>query len=149
MISRLLGDKLFLLALLAGVLFWVCFYLLVPVAGMLDGQLSLDAFLPQHLLLFVLFYPLVEEAAFRGWLQGALLAYQPTARSAYGLSIANVLTSVLFVLLHCFYHPLLSALAVFFPSLVFGFFRERYGSIKPGIVLHVLYNSGFYVLLVL
>jgi membrane protease YdiL (CAAX protease family) len=35
---------------------------------------------------------------------------------------------------------------VFAPSLVFGYFRERYGSIAPGAVLHVFYNAGYFLL---
>jgi len=99
------------------------------------------------LLLLCLVYPVVEELAFRGALQGWLLRYR-SGRGAVvaGVSGANIVTTVLFVAAHLFYHPPLWALLVFIPSLIFGWFRERYQSVIPGILLHILYNSGYFML---
>jgi membrane protease YdiL (CAAX protease family) len=33
----------------------------------------------------------------------------------------------------------------FFPSLVFGYCRERYGTLVPCIVLHATYNAGIWL----
>ncbi len=41
--------------------------------------------------------------------------------------------------------PALAA-ATFCPSLVFGYFRDRYDSIAPGAALHVFYNAGWFLL---
>jgi membrane protease YdiL (CAAX protease family) len=31
------------------------------------------------------------------------------------------------------------------PSLVFGYFRDRYDSVVPGAALHVFYNAGWFL----
>jgi membrane protease YdiL (CAAX protease family) len=33
---------------------------------------------------------------------------------------------------------------VLFPSLIFGYFRDRYTSIYPCMVLHAFYNAGYF-----
>jgi membrane protease YdiL (CAAX protease family) len=47
--------------------------------------------------------------------------------------------------MHFINHPPFWALAVFFPSLVFGYFRDRCDSVVPAITLHILYNFGYFV----
>ena len=138
--GALLRDRHFIAALLAGPLFW---------AGLLAlGGPSLDlawpARAPGRFAQLALVYPLLEEAVFRGLLQPALAGTAPGKRSFAGISGANWATSVLFACAHAFAHPPAWAAAVFFPSLVFGFFRDRYQSIAPGVALHVLYNTGYY-----
>lgn len=96
------------------------------------------------LLQLALLYPIVEEVLFRALLQEAIAARHPGYLGP--LSHANLATSVLFVLAHLPSHPLAWALAVFFPSLVFGHFRERYHHLLPHSLLHVLYNSGYFLL---
>jgi membrane protease YdiL (CAAX protease family) len=93
----------------------------------------------------LLWQPFVEELLFRGLLQGALARSKLGARRAAGLSLANVLTSITFVLVHLVNQPVLWALGVFFPSLLFGFFRDRSGSIWPPLLLHMLFNSAFFL----
>lgn len=95
------------------------------------------------LLWVVLLYPVVEEYVFRGVLQPALLTKLFLKRSIAGLSIANVLTSILFAATHLINQPPLMAALVFFPSLVFGWMRDRYANIHASIVLHMAYNAGF------
>ena len=56
----------------------------------------------------------------------------------------GVLTSLLFTALHFINHAPLWAAAVFFPSLVFGFFKDRTGKLAAPIILHVFYNSGYF-----
>ena len=102
---------------------------------------SLKAF--GFFLIPVILYPVLEEIAFRGLVQETFWAQSWGKPAWLKLSVANLLTSVLFVAAHFFYHPPLWALSVFFPSLVFGFFRDKYQSVIPAILLHVFYNLGF------
>lgn len=140
MLRVLLSDKLFGFAFLAAFLFWAAFYFFVQSAG-------LQADIPvSKMLLAVLVYPVLEETAFRGWLQGKLLEWHPGRESWRGISQANLLTSLAFVGIHFFYYSWWWALAVIVPSLVFGFFREKYQSILPGCILHSWYNAGYYLL---
>ena len=99
---------------------------------------------PVAFLTAVLAYPLLEEIVFRGGMQTFLLN-RPFGRARRcGISAANALTSALFSLLHLAAHAALWAAAAFFPSLVFGYFRERYASVLPAILLHVFYNAGYF-----
>jgi membrane protease YdiL (CAAX protease family) len=41
------------------------------------------------------------------------------------------------------------AILVFAPSLVYGFFRDRYNNLYPSIVLHSTYNAGFILINIL
>ena len=90
----------------------------------------------------VLCYPVLEEIVFRGLIQELVSDY--LSRQSLGpLSVANLLTSVLFTALHFLYHPPLWAALVFFPSLVFGFFKDRTRQLTAPIILHIFYNAGF------
>ena len=92
------------------------------------------------LFLLLLFYPIVEELIFRGMIQEYLASKtDKTVLTSY-LTVANVITSVLFVAIHFIYHTPLWAMLVFIPSLVFGYFKEKYQSIYPSIFLHIFYN---------
>lgn len=93
-------------------------------------------------LLFTLAQPLAEELAFRGALQGRLLALT-AARRAGPITFANVGTTAAFVLWHTASQPLGWALAVALPSLVFGHLRDRSGSVLPAMLVHIIYNAGF------
>jgi hypothetical protein len=97
------------------------------------------------LLMTVVVYPILEEIVFRGLLQDGLTRVLPTKQLG-GLSLANVLTSLLFVCVHLFMQPWQWALLVLFPSLVFGFSKERYQSLWAPIILHCSYNLGFVLL---
>jgi membrane protease YdiL (CAAX protease family) len=35
---------------------------------------------------------------------------------------------------------------VLLPSLLYGYFRDRHGSVYPAIALHVFYNAGYFLL---
>jgi len=97
--------------------------------------------------ILVLFYPLIEELSFRGVIQGYLSQRNILDRQMIGLSMANILTSVLFVLMHFVHHPPVWALLVFFPSLVFGYFKDHFSSVIPSIILHSFYNLMFFSLI--
>ena len=102
---------------------------------------------PLSLLMFaslVLWQPAIEELLFRGLLQGILLTTGFGTRQLVGVSLANLLTSIAFVSTHFVYHSYFWAIAVFFPSLLFGFFRDRSGSVWPPLLLHIVFNLAFF-----
>ncbi len=138
--KRFFTDPHFLVALALGPCVWVVLYFLP-----LNSASSLDIIM---LLTVCLMYPILEELAFRGFVQSWLLdTVQVAKKQLAGVSLANVTTSVIFAALHLFNQPPLWAAAVFFPSVVFGYFRERHDSVLPCIILHCWYNTGFFFVL--
>ena len=105
---------------------------------------ALDAWLIFNV---VLWYPVMEEILFRGLLQGQLLQISWGKTSLLGLSYANWLTTMCFTALHFVHHPPLWALGTCPPSLLFGYFRDRYASIYPAIALHIIFNVEYLLLL--
>lgn len=83
-----------------------------------------------------------EEFFFRGWLATRLDERNPAgARARFpGLSRNNLLVSALFALIHVITIPHPARLAVFFPSLLFGWLRERSGSLVAPILYHAACN---------
>jgi membrane protease YdiL (CAAX protease family) len=83
-----------------------------------------------------------EEVFFRGYLQSALDRVWPPrfrllgARLGPGLLVA----SAVFALGHLLTDPHPTRLAVFFPSLAFGFLRARSGGVGAAIVFHAACN---------
>ncbi len=94
----------------------------------------------KSLFFLIVFYPVIEELAFRGVIQEYIATKTKQYPSFYYISVANVLTSVLFVLMHFVHHPPIWAMLVFIPSLIFGYFKEQYKHILPSIFLHMFYN---------
>ncbi len=90
-------------------------------------------------------YPILEEWIFRGNLQPWLALRLPPRQGL--LSWPNLATSAVFTALHFAFHPPLWAAAVFLPSLVFGFFRERHNRLDTPIALHAAYNASYLLLL--
>jgi len=133
-------DAQFYLALLAGLIVLSVMYFFFPVNTDIirTGQWGL-------LFSLILWQPFGEEVLFRGILQGQLYKTVWGQRTRLRVSTANLLTSLAFVALHLVYHPALWAMAIFFPSLVFGYFRERHNSLYPAFALHSLYNLGYLV----
>lgn len=124
----------------------------LPVWALLHGfgdAAAADAGLLQSwlrgVLLLTLVYPVLEELVFRGWMQGELLK-RLSGRQWGVITLANVLTSALFAGLHLLLRPTWLSVGVFPVSLVFGYFRERHGSLAAPIALHMFYNAGFVLL---
>ena len=136
--SRLRQDPLFLLAMFAGPAAWSILYLVLQP----EPQWGWPLALPLQYLLPVVVYPLLEEIVFRGLVQELVHEYI-SAQSLGPLSVANLLTSLLFTGMHFLYHAPLWAALVFMPSLVFGFFKDRTGKLAAPVVLHGFYNAGF------
>lgn len=135
--------------------FWSCLAL-GPIAWVvvaLQSATPPDFALPPRMLLespwrFVAvtaLYPLLEELVFRGWVQPSLGA-RLHHRALPGVSAANFVTSALFAAGHLIHQAPPQAFATFFPSLVFGHLRERFGSVVPCVLMHAFYNLGYFSL---
>lgn len=129
------GDVHFVPALLAAVPVWLALGLMA--GGRMQMAVGWSA-----LVSFLLVQPIVEELVFRGLLQGQLLRLG-WARKAGPFTLANLCTTALFVASHFLAQPPAWALATAVPSLLFGHMRERFGSLLPSVILHVIYNAGF------
>lgn len=83
-----------------------------------------------------------EEAFYRGYLQTALDKAWPPERRIFGAKLGPgiLVTSVLFAAGHYLTEPMPGRLAVFFPSLVFGYLRARTGGIGAGMAFHAMCN---------
>lgn len=129
-------------AIIAAPFYWWLFSIVVTPAT----RPVLSDLVSQRFIIVVLVYPVLEEIAFRGALQGWLLKKAWGRRKWSGLSGANVATSLLFAAIHVVRRPGVLSAAVFVPGLVFGFFRERYNNLYVPIALHVFYNAGVVLL---
>ncbi len=91
-----------------------------------------------HLLVIAL----PEEAFFRGYLQTALDQVWPSRRRILGASVGPAIpvTSLVFAIGHFLTAPDPGRLAVFFPSLVFGWLRARTGGIGAAVLFHAACN---------
>ena len=85
---------------------------------------------------------LPEEAFYRGYLQSRLDDVMPARIRVLGASVgpALIVASVIFALGHFATIRQPERLAVFFPSLAFGWLRARTGGIGAGIVFHASCN---------
>ncbi len=133
------SDRIFWSAVVFAIFFWCGLYIYI------EPQLS-PLWPLHHPLAFAipaLVYPVLEEVVFRGLVQEYLSKFLESRR--FGpITHANLVTSLLFTVMHYFFHVPLWAAAVFIPSLVFGYFKDKYLSLIPPILLHVYYNSGYY-----
>lgn len=131
-------DKLFWLAVAGAVPVWITlWYVAAPLYSIQDRSLMTIA------LTSIIYYPLLEEILFRGVIQGRLFSKSWGNRKFINFSAANWITSLLFVSAHLWYQPMLWAIMIIVPSLVYGLFRDRYLNIYPSILLHAFYNAGF------
>jgi uncharacterized protein len=90
----------------------------------------------------LLMVALPEEAFYRGYLQTALDDQWKTRWRFLGghLSMGILVASAIFAFGHLLTEPNPGRLAVFFPSLLFGWLRTRTRGVGAGIVLHALCN---------
>lgn len=132
-------DRVFWGAIIAGLFFWSGLYLYTRP----DLNLIWPFTQPVVFIFPAIVYPIVEEIVFRGLVQEAL-SKSFKSKPLGPISLANLATSVLFSGMHFIYHTSLWATAVFIPSLVFGYFKDKYQSLLLPIVLHIYYNSGYY-----
>lgn len=85
-----------------------------------------------------------EELVFRGGLQAWLAQRPGFAARRFGLSGANLLTSLVFSAAHLWAHPPLLALAVFPVSLLLGASFEQSGRLWLPAALHAWFNLALY-----
>jgi membrane protease YdiL (CAAX protease family) len=110
-------------------------------------QLNWPASRPWLFLMLTTAYPILEELVFRGLIQGWLFRKTSGKPLWACISQANVLTGIVFTLLHIIAHSPLMAALIMIPSLVFGYFRDRYdGWLVPSILLHCFYNAGYFLI---
>lgn len=90
----------------------------------------------------VLAVALPEELFYRGYLQTQLSRrWPPISRGPLrGVGLALLVSSAVFALGHLVTVPHPARLAVFFPSLVFGWLRYRTGGIGASVLFHALCN---------
>ena len=91
----------------------------------------------------LLLVALPEEIFYRGYLQSRLEQKFPKTSRFLSVDIswkALILTSTIFALGHVLTIPHPARLAVFFPSLLFGWMRAATGSIFSAILFHVICN---------
>jgi len=136
-------DKHFGAAIAVAPLTWLILYFF-------DNNITAPTWIIEAPLLFlslILIRPILEELVFRGLLQDWLMHKTWGHQKIYLLSYANIATSSIFTCLHFFAHSPWMALLVFAPSLLFGYFRDRYnGWLLPSIMLHCFYNAGYFLL---
>lgn len=103
-----------------------------------DGALGLADLALGHLL--VVAFP--EEIFFRGYLQSALDDRDDRRINLLGapVGLSLITVSLLFALGHYATTLHLGRLAVFFPSLLFGWLRARTGAVGASIILHAMCN---------
>lgn len=94
------------------------------------------------LLVQVLLIALPEEIFYRGYLQTRLAKLGLPRVEVLGGDVgpAVLITSVVFAASHLIATPSPSRLSVFFPSVLFGWLRDRTGSVAGPVVLHALSN---------
>jgi membrane protease YdiL (CAAX protease family) len=140
--ARLARDPHFVAAVLAAPAVWVALY--AAVRTPIDPSWTLAA--PLRFASLAIAWPLLEELVFRGGIQRLLARTRWGARENWGVTTANAATSMLVAAAHVAAQSPALAAAAFGPSLVFGYFRDRYASIAPGVALHVFYNAGWFLL---
>ncbi len=136
--ARFYRDSHFILAILAGFVFVaITSYLnLLPATPKEIATVRL-------VVVIGLWYPIVEELLFRGVIQGWLGTTRPGQHRIAHVTLANWITSLLFVGLHTIYQPAVWSVLIIVPSLLFGHLRDRHHSVYPSIALHAFYNLCF------
>jgi len=116
--------------------------------GLSGGHLHLPNRFALQALSALVVTAIPEEIFFRGYLLERLERVWPPRRRLFGgrVGLALVVSSALFALAHVAVIPNPVRLAVFFPSLVFGWMWSRTGSIAVGALFHAACNILMMVL---
>ena len=133
-LKEILSDKPYLIALLLPFPVWIYF-------SDMEGINYLSA---NEVLMLLILFPVTEELFFRGIIQPII--HKKFSKTWRSISVANVLTSLLFSVTHLFNHNPIWALSTFFPSLVFGWSKDRYNTLLAPLMLHCYYNAGWFYL---
>ena len=110
-----------------------------------SGPVNFDRsffWLLELLLLHLVVVAFPEEVFYRGYVQTRLAPLFRRRWRVLGVSLGGhvVIASALFALSHLVAIPSAGRLLVFFPGLLFGYLRERTGSVVAPAVLHALSN---------
>ncbi|GAB2197221.1 hypothetical protein MAH4_11450 [Sessilibacter sp. MAH4] len=115
-----------------------CWYLgVIPTFNRLDSL--------RTVVLAGVFYPICEEIIFRGLIQQELLKLKTLNKNclpfnARSLTLANVITSIVFAFMHVLYFQSVGAFVVVIPSLIFGGCFEVRKKLLLPILVHGIYN---------
>jgi membrane protease YdiL (CAAX protease family) len=119
---------------------------MAPLCGHWHGWAGFRLRLPDGFFVLLLSQILVvavpEEIFFRGYLMSRFEQRWPSRRRLLGAAVGwpLLLSSLLFAFGHFVVDLAPARLAVFFPALVFGWMRNRSGSIAPAAIFHALCN---------
>ena len=130
-----LKDVIFYLALLAAIPVKILIILL-------SSHTKVYPDLSMHFIISLLFVSCSEELFFRGFLMPLLSSF--IKGNFWFFSYSNIVVSIVFSISHIFMHNIFWSTLVFFPSLIYGYFREKYGSILPPVILHFVYNLVYF-----
>lgn len=126
---------------------WACVLAAPPIAWMLAARgHGIASGEPVRDIAFLLLWSAGEEVVFRGFVQPQLAAnaWMAGHRPLAGISLANLLTSVLFALAHLWQRTPLVALGVLPVSLVLGASLERSGRLWVPVAMHGYFNLALY-----
>ena len=104
--------------------------------------------IPLFLMLCVI-GPALEEVVFRGYFFELIQRRQLSVwldRLIIRVSVANLVTTFAFVLMHVFFRGIESGLMVVVPSLILGRIKEVYGGVWFCIIVHAFWNLGWFSL---
>jgi len=127
-------DRKFIAAVLAGIAVVWLLHDWIPV---FSSTLTLHWTL---LISVLIWQPLIEELLFRGIIQGQLSKRKWGQQSLLNITVANMVTSALFVAIHMLNTSPIWSLTIFIPSLLYGYFRDAFKSVYPAMILHSIYN---------
>lgn len=119
---------------------------LSPICPSYQGLAGFSLHLPSGFFMLALTQVLVvalpEEIFFRGYLMSRLEERWPSRRRLWGAPVgwSLLVSSALFGLGHFLVDFQPGRMAVFFPALVFGWMRQRTGSLAPATLFHALCN---------
>ena len=103
-------------------------------------KIDLDYLTLFTLLLYVsILTPIVEEVVFRGFVLDV-------ASERYGDWFAIFISALLFALVHL---EAISVINAFIGGLIYGYVRIRTGSLWPSIILHFLWNTHLYLIMIM
>ncbi|QQC67972.1 JDVT-CTERM system glutamic-type intramembrane protease [Paraburkholderia ginsengisoli] len=97
------------------------------------------------LLLSLVIAPVLEELAFREFLQGILNETRLGRKHACGVTGANLATSLFFAACHIPSQGARLACLIVFPSLMLGRMKEFFPAMLPVIGLHAWYNACLFI----
>lgn len=113
----------------------------VGIIALFKKNYNLNWYLEKPLIFIQLVFisSVVEEVLFRGIIQEWI-------KKRLRFDLTNILTSLVFCLAHTFYHSIGWSFAVLVPSLIFGYSKEVYKTLKAPIILHIFYNFCYFMI---